>query len=224
MKKIIIAIDGYSSTGKSTFARAIAAMLGYIFIDTGAMYRAVTLYAMRHGITADPKAITEALPDMEIGFRCDPATGRSEIFLNGENVEEAIRSVGVSENVSSVSQIPQVRAKLVAIQQEMGRQRGLVMDGRDIGTVVFPDAEIKIFMTADPKVRGKRRYDELRAKGMDVSLAEIEENIETRDRQDENRAGSPLRRATDAVLLDNSHMTMEQQMEWFRELLGSKTL
>ena len=220
MKKIIIAIDGYSSTGKSTFAKAIASMLGYIFVDTGAMYRAVTLYAMRHGIADEPSKIAEALDDINIEFRYNPAIGRSEIYLNGENVDEAIRSVGVNDKVSAVSQIPQVREKLVAIQKELGRTRGLVMDGRDIGTVVFPDAEIKIFMTADPKVRSQRRYRELKAMGADVSPEEIEENIEKRDRQDETRAVSPLRRAPDALLLDNSRMTPGQQMEWFLGVLA----
>jgi len=214
MKKIIIAIDGYSSTGKSSFAKAIAAKLGYIFIDTGAMYRAVTLYAMRNGITGKPLKIVEALPDIQIEFRYNPSLGRSEIYLDGENVDETIRSIAVSDNVSTVSQIPEVRKKLVTLQQEMGARRGIVMDGRDIGTVVFPDAELKIFMMADPLVRAKRRYDELRAKGVEISQEEIRENIQHRDHQDETRAVSPLRRAGDALLLDNSDMTPAQQMEW----------
>lgn len=219
MKKIIIAIDGYSSGGKSTFAKAVAAKLGYIFIDTGAMYRAVTLYAMRQGIADDPAAITAALPGIRIDFRFNPQTGRSDVYLNGENVETEIRRIDVSNRVSSVSSIPEVRAKLVAMQQEMGRAKGVVMDGRDIGTVVFPDAELKIFMTADPRVRAERRYKELTAKGETVSMEEIERNIRERDRQDETREVSPLRRAADAVLLDNSHMTVEQQMEWIDEQL-----
>lgn len=219
MKKIIIAIDGYSSGGKSTFAKAVAAKLGYIFIDTGAMYRAVTLYAMRQGIADDPAAITAALPGIRIDFRFDPQTGRSDVYLNGENVETEIRRIDVSNRVSSVSSIPEVRAKLVAMQQEMGRAKGVVMDGRDIGTVVFPDAELKIFMTADPRVRAERRYKELTAKGETVSMEEIERNIRERDRQDETREVSPLRRAADAVLLDNSRMTVEQQMEWIDEQL-----
>lgn len=219
MKKIIIAVDGYSSGGKSTFAKAVAAKLGYIFIDTGAMYRAVTLYAMQKGIVDDPTALVAALPDAHIDFRFNPTTGRSDVYLNGENVEAEIRRIDVSNRVSAVSSIPEVRAKLVAMQQEMGRAKGIVMDGRDIGTVVFPEAELKIFMTADPHVRAERRYKELIAKGEQVSLAEIEENIRERDRQDETREVSPLRRAGDAVLLDNSHMTVEQQMDWIEEQL-----
>lgn len=219
MKKIIIAVDGYSSGGKSTFAKAVAAKLGYIFIDTGAMYRAVTLYAMRRGIVDDPEALVAALPQVHIDFRFNPAAGRSDVCLNGENVETEIRRIDVSSRVSAVSGIPQVRAKLVAMQQQMGKAKGIVMDGRDIGTVVFPDAELKIFMTADPHVRAERRYKELIAKGEEVSMAEIEENIRERDRQDETREVSPLRRAEDAVLLDNSHMTVEQQMEWIDEQL-----
>lgn len=218
-KKIIIAIDGYSSCGKSTFAKALAARLGYIFIDTGAMYRAVTLYAMREGITDRPQAVVAALPKIEIAFRFNPESGRSEVYLNGENVEREIRRIDVSNRVSTISSIPEVRAKLVALQQAMGEARGVVMDGRDIGTVVFPNAELKIFMTADPRVRAERRYKELLAKGEEVSLADIEKNVRERDRQDETRAVSPLRRAEDAVVLDNSHMTVEEQMEWVDGLL-----
>lgn len=214
MKKIIIAVDGYSSGGKSTFAKAVAAKLGYIFIDTGAMYRAVTLYAMRRGIADDPAVLVAALPDVHIDFRFNPQTGRSDVYLNGENVEAEIRRIDVSNRVSAVSSIPEVRAKLVAMQQEMGRAKGIVMDGRDIGTVVFPDAELKIFMTADPHVRAERRYKELIAKGERVSMEEIEKNIRERDRQDETREVSPLRRAEDAVVLDNSRMTVEEQMDW----------
>lgn len=219
MKRIIIAVDGYSSGGKSTFAKAVAAKLGYIFIDTGAMYRAVTLYAMRRGIVDDPAALVAALPDVLIDFRFNPTTGRSDVYLNGENVETQIRRIDVSNRVSAVSSIPEVRAKLVAMQQEMGKSKGIVMDGRDIGTVVFPEAELKIFMTADAHVRAERRFKELIAKGEDVSLADIEKNIRERDRQDETREVSPLRRAEDAVLLDNSHMTVEQQMDWITDQL-----
>ena len=218
-KKIIIAIDGYSSCGKSTFAKALAARLGYIFIDTGAMYRAVTLYAMREGIADRPQAVVDALPKIEIAFRFNPESGRSEVYLNGENVEREIRRIDVSNRVSTISSIPEVRVKLVALQQAMGEARGVVMDGRDIGTVVFPNAELKIFMTADPRVRAERRYKELLAKGEEVSLADIEKNVRERDRQDETRAVSPLRRAEDAVVLDNSHMTVEGQMEWVDGLL-----
>ncbi len=213
-KKIIIAIDGYSSCGKSTFAKAVAAKLGYIFIDTGAMYRAVTLFAMRNGLTDDPEALAERLPEVRIDFRFDQETGYSDVYLNDENVETEIRRIDVSNRVSGVSSIPAVRAKLVAMQQEMGRRKGVVMDGRDIGTMVFPEAELKIFMTADPRVRAERRYKELIAKGEEVSLAEIERNIRERDHQDETRAVSPLRRAADAVVLDNSGMTVEEQMRW----------
>ena len=213
-KKIIIAIDGYSSCGKSTFAKAVAAKLGYIFIDTGAMYRAVTLFAMRNGLTDDPEALAERLPEVRIDFRFDLKTGRSDVYLNDENVETEIRRIDVSNRVSGVSSIPAVRAKLVAMQQEMGRRKGVVMDGRDIGTMVFPEAELKIFMTADPRVRAERRYKELIAKGEEVSLAEIERNIRERDHQDETRAVSPLRRAADAVVLDNSGMTVEEQLRW----------
>lgn len=214
MKKIIIAIDGYSSCGKSTFAKAVAARLGYLFIDTGAMYRAVTLYAMRHGIADDPAAVVAALPQMRIEFRFNPESGRSDVYLNGENVEAEIRRIDVSNRVSAVSGIPEVREKLVAMQQEMGRAKGVVMDGRDIGTVVFPEAELKIFMTADPKVRAERRYKEQIAKGEPVSMEEVERNIRDRDRQDESRAVSPLRRAEDAVVLDNSSMSLAEQMTW----------
>ena len=214
MEKIIIAIDGYSSCGKSTFAKAVAAKLGYIFIDTGAMYRAVTLYAMRGGMVEDRERLVAALPEVRIEFRFDPAAGRSDVYLNGENVETEIRRIDVSERVSTVSSIPEVRAKLVAMQQEMGRAKGVVMDGRDFGTVVFPGAELKIFMTADPEVRAERRYRELTAKGERVSMEEIERNIRERDRQDETRVVSPLRRAADAVVLDNSRMTVAEQMAW----------
>ncbi len=218
-KKIIIAIDGFSSCGKSTFAKAIAARLGYIFIDTGAMYRAVTLYAQQHGAIRsgmiDEEAVCRLLPEMQIAFRFNPERGASDIYMNGDRVEGLIRSIEVSNSVSGVSAIPQVRRKLVAMQQEMGRRKGVVMDGRDIGTTVFPEAELKIFMKADPAVRARRRYDELRAKGDDVSLAQIERNVRERDQADMSRAVSPLRQAEDALVLDNSRMTVEEQMEWF---------
>ncbi len=216
--KIIIAVDGFSSCGKSTFAKAIAARLGYIFIDTGAMYRAVTLYALRHGAIrsgiVDEQAVVELLDRIDITFRFNPERGASDIYVNGNLVEGQIRTIEVSNCVSAVSAIPEVRRKLVAMQQEMGRRRGVVMDGRDIGTVVFPDAELKIFMTADPAVRARRRYDELTAKGERVTLEEIERNVRERDAADMSRPVSPLRRADDAVELDNSHMTVDEQMEW----------
>lgn len=221
-KKIIIAIDGHSSCGKSTFAKAIASRLGYIFIDTGAMYRAVTLYALEHGAIrsgiVDEARVVQLLGEISIAFRFNPERGASDIYVNGELVEGRIRTIEVSNCVSRVSAIPEVRSKLVAMQQEMGRRRGVVMDGRDIGTVVFPDAELKLFMTADPKVRAQRRYDELTAKGDCVSLEEIEHNVCARDEADSNRAISPLRRAEDAVVLDNSRMTVAEQMEWFMNL------
>ena len=207
--KIIIAIDGFSSCGKSTFAKAIARELGYIFIDTGAMYRAVTLYALEHG------AIRSGIVDEDAVVRFNPERGASDIYVNGDLVEGKIRTIEVSNCVSRVSAIAPVRRKLVAMQQEMGRRRGVVMDGRDIGTVVFPDAELKIFMTADPRVRACRRYDELRAKGDQVSLEEIERNVRERDKADMGRAISPLRQAEDAIVLDNSCMTVGEQMAWF---------
>lgn len=220
-KKIIIAVDGFSSCGKSTFAKAIAARLGYIFIDTGAMYRAVTLYALEHGAIrsgiVDEEAVCRLLDQIAITFRFNPARGASDIYVNGDLVEGKIRTIEVSNCVSQVSAIPAVRKKLVAMQQEMGRRRGVVMDGRDIGTVVFPDAEMKIFMTADPKVRAERRYAELRAKGDEVSMEEVLENVVSRDRADMNRAISPLRQAPDAVVLDNSRMSVDEQMAWFME-------
>lgn len=221
-KKIVIAIDGFSSCGKSTFAKMIAARLGYIFIDTGAMYRAVTLYALENGAIqngmVNEQKLKELLDRIAIKFRFNPQRGASDIYVDGEWVEGKIRTIEVSNLVSAVSQIPEVRTKLVAMQQEMGRDKGVVMDGRDIGTVVFPDAELKLFMTADPHIRALRRYEELREKGDNVSLAEIEQNIIDRDRADQSRAISPLRQAEDAVVLDNSYMTLEEQMEWlFRE-------
>ena len=220
-KKIIIAIDGFSSCGKSTFAKAIAAKLGYIFIDTGAMYRAVTLYALEKGAIVDGEVnqqqLVELLPDIEISFVFNPERGASDIYINGEFAEDRIRGIEVSNCVSKVSQILQVREKLVAMQQQMGQRRGVVMDGRDIGTVVFPDAELKLFMTADARVRAERRYAELTAKGDTVTFDEILENVISRDNADVNRAISPLRRADDAIELDNSYMSVEEQMAWFME-------
>jgi cytidylate kinase len=220
-KKIIIAIDGHSSCGKSTFAKAIAARLGYIFIDTGAMYRAVTLYALENGAiemgVLDEQRIVAMLPDIDIDFRFNPQRGASDIYVNGDLVEGKIRTIEVSNYVSQVSSVGAVREKLVALQQQMGLKRGVVMDGRDIGTVVFPDAELKIYMTADPMVRAERRYKELTAKGDKVTLEEIYENVVSRDKADMSRAISPLRKADDAIVLDNSHMSVEEQMEWFLE-------
>ena len=220
-RKIIIAIDGFSSCGKSTFAKAIAARLGYIFIDTGAMYRAVTLHALREGAIADGKVseqvVLSLLPHINITFRFNAERGASDVYVNGENVEQQIRSIEVSNAVSSISSIGAVREKLVALQQQMGKERGVVMDGRDIGTVVFPDAELKIYMTADAQVRAERRYNELTAKGDKVTLEEILENVISRDNADMTRAISPLRKADDAIILDNSYMSVEEQMAWFME-------
>ena len=218
-KKIVIAIDGFSSCGKSTFAKSIAARLGYIFIDTGAMYRAVTLYALenegiRNGIV-DEEAVVALLSQISITFRFNTQRGASDIYVNGDLVEGKIRTIEVSNCVSAVSSIREVREKLVAMQQEMGAARGVVMDGRDIGTVVFPDAELKIYMTADAMVRAERRYAELTAKGDKVSLDEVLENVVSRDKADMSRALSPLRQAEDAIVLDNSYMTVEEQMAWF---------
>lgn len=218
MKRLIIAIDGFSSGGKSTFARAIAVRLGYVFIDSGAMYRAVTLWALRHGLVrdgaVDEAGLVSTLDEIRIEFRFDAGRGASDIFLNGENVSGPIRGIEVSDTVSRVSSIAAVREKLVAMQRAMGRDGGVVMDGRDIGTVVFPDADLKIFLTADPVVRARRRYDELRAAGQEVSLAGIERNIRERDHRDQTREISPLRQAADAIVLDNSHMTLDEQMDW----------
>ena len=220
-KRIIIAIDGHSSCGKSTFAKAIAARLGYIFIDTGAMYRAVTLYALENGAIlsgmVDEERVVKMLGNINIDFRFNPERGASDIYVNGDLVEGKIRTIEVSNCVSAVSSIAEVRSKLVAMQQEMGLRRGIVMDGRDIGTVVFPDAELKIYMTADPMVRAERRYKELTAKGDNVTLEEIYENVVSRDKADMSRAISPLRKADDAIVLDNSHMSVEEQMTWFME-------
>ncbi len=215
---LIIAIDGYSSCGKSTFARAIAAKLGYIFIDTGAMYRAVTLAALRSNVIGDEQAIVEMLPRLDISFEFNESRGASDVILNGERVEDSIRTMEVSSSVSGVSAIAQVREMLVSMQQQMGSRGGVVMDGRDIGTVVFPGAEIKIFMYADPRVRGERRYKELLAKGDESTLEQVIESVRLRDHADETREISPLRRAEDAILLDNSQMSVEEQMEWFNEL------
>ncbi|MFI3320150.1 MAG: (d)CMP kinase [Rikenellaceae bacterium] len=227
-KQIIIALDGYSSCGKSTFAKAIAAKLGYIFIDTGAMYRAVTLAAVRSGAfeggEANVSQIEALLPMLDIRFAYNAQRGASDIYLGAERVEDEIRTMAVSERVSKVSSIAAVREKLVALQQKMGHEGGIVMDGRDIGTVVFPSAEIKLFMTAEPRVRAERRYAELQAKGATVSLEEIETNIMERDRADEERAISPLRKADDAIVLDNTYMSVEEQMEWFLRLYEERIL
>ena len=226
-RRIVIAVDGFSSCGKSTFARLLAAQLGYIFIDTGAMYRAVTCYGIDHGAVQDGRIDRERLigmlDDIDISFRFNPARGASDIYVNGVCGEDRIRGIEVSDAVSRVSRIPEVRAKLVALQQRMGAEKGVVMDGRDIGTVVFPDAELKLYMTADPKIRARRRYLELRARGEEVPEEEIERNIRERDEADLHRAISPLRKAPDAIELDNSHMTLEEQMAWIEPILAERT-
>ncbi len=225
-KKLIIAIDGYSSCGKSTFAKAIAKELNYIYIDSGAMYRAVTLYCIRRGFVSDNKlnvdGIVSELKDMHIEFVYNPDISEYETFLNSENVENEIRGLDVSSHVSRISKIHQVRTRMVELQRQIGVFKGIVMDGRDIGTVVFPDAELKIFMTASVDIRAKRRYNELKSKGIDVEFAEIRNNIVARDITDENRDISPLRRADDALILDNSRMTVEEQMEWVRKIIEEK--
>jgi cytidylate kinase len=217
MPDITIAIDGYSSTGKSTVARQLAAALAYVYVDTGAMYRAVTLYALRSGLisgdTVDKKGLIAHLKSMDLEFRHNPATGTSDMYLNGENVEKEIRTLEVSRMVSQVSVVPEVREKLVALQRKMGEHKRLVMDGRDIGTVVFPDAELKIFMTASPDIRAARRYKELLERGEQVKYEDVLENVRKRDHIDANRAVSPLKKAKDAVVVDNSDMGMEEQFE-----------
>jgi len=225
MKKIVIALDGYSSCGKSTTAKLVAAQLGYAYIDTGAMYRAVTLYFLRHHVSlTNQKEIKEALENIDIDFHYNPKTGRNEVFLNGLNVEDEIRKMYISNQVSEVSVVPEVRRAMVAQQQKMGRKRGVVMDGRDIGTAVFPDAEVKIFMTADVDTRARRRQEELLEKKQLVNLDDIRENLQKRDHIDSTRKESPLRRAEDAHLLDTSHMTIDEQVEFVMEKVASNIL
>ena len=222
MKKITIAIDGHSSCGKSTMAKDLAREIGYVYVDTGAMYRSVTLYALRKGLFEDDGSVkTEALeqemPNIRITFQFNPETGRPDTYLNGEYVEKEIRSLEVSSHVSPIAAIGFVRRALVAQQQQMGKDKGVVMDGRDIGTVVFPDAELKVFVTASAKVRAQRRYDELKAKGMPADFDDILKNVEERDYIDSHREESPLRQAEDAILLDNSEMTIPEQKAWLLE-------
>ncbi|GAA4313275.1 (d)CMP kinase [Nibribacter koreensis] len=223
MKKIVVALDGHSSCGKSTTAKQVAKELGYAYIDTGAMYRAVTLYFLEHYIDlTNPKKIQEALANIEVTFHRNPKTNRNEVFLNGLNVEDEIRTMYVSNMVSEVSVIPAVRRAMVAEQQKMGKRRGVVMDGRDIGTVVFPDAEVKVFMTADVETRAKRRQEELFEKDQLVPFDEIVENLKKRDHIDSTREDSPLRQAEDAHLLDTSHITIDEQVEFVMRLVDSK--
>lgn len=230
MKKITIAIDGHSSCGKSTMAKDLAREVGYVYVDTGAMYRSVTLYALRNGLftneapsgtiggaSIDVEGLRRQMPDIHISFKFNPETGRPDTYLNGELVEKDIRTMEVSNHVSPIATLDFVREAMVAQQQEMGRDGGVVMDGRDIGTVVFPNAELKVFVTASAEVRAKRRYDELKAKGMEADYADILKNVEERDYIDSHRAVSPLRRADDALLLDNSNMTIAEQKEWLLE-------
>ncbi len=216
--QIVIAIDGFSSCGKSTMAKALARQIGYIYIDSGAMYRAVTLYCLNHnlieGDTVDTQSLAPLMDDIHIDFRPDAATGKTHTFLNGEDVEQEIRSMRVSDKVSPVSAIPFVRTALVAAQQKLGERKGIVMDGRDIGTTVFPQAELKIFVTASAETRAQRRVDELQAKGIAVNFEEVVANINKRDHIDQTRKESPLRKADDAITLDNSHMTIEEQDAW----------
>lgn len=222
MKKITIAIDGFSSCGKSTMAKDLAREIGYIYIDSGAMYRAVTLYSMENGIfdgqnQIDAGRLEREIDLIQISFRMNEQTGRPDTWLNGENVESKIRSLEVSSRVSPIAALGFVRQAMVAQQQEMGRAKGIVMDGRDIGTTVFPDAELKIFVTASPEIRAQRRYEELKAKGQPASFDDILENVKQRDYIDQNREVSPLRKADDALLLDNSHLTIAEQKEWLLE-------
>ena len=228
MKKITVAIDGHSSCGKSTMAKDLARRVGYVYVDTGAMYRCVTLYALRHSLFREDGSIKtdelqQAMGDIRITFVFNPETGRPDTFLNGERVEDTIRSLEVSSHVSPIAAIPFVREAMVAQQQQMGLEGGIVMDGRDIGTVVFPNAELKIFVTASAGVRARRRYDELVQKGMPADYADILKNVEERDYIDSHREVSPLRQADDALLLDNSDMTIDEQNAWLMEKFEEAT-
>lgn len=228
MRKITIAIDGYSSCGKSTMAKDLAREIGYIYVDTGAMYRSVTLFAMRNSLFDEDGSIKidelkDRMNEINISFRLNSETGRPDTYLNGELVEKEIRTMEVSANVSKIAALPFVREALVAQQQAMGKEKGIIMDGRDIGTVVFPDAELKIFVTASAEVRAQRRYDELKAKGMPADFDDILKNVKERDYIDSHRETSPLRMADDALELDNSHMTIEEQKAWLMARYKEKT-
>ena len=226
MKKIIVAIDGYSSCGKSTMAKELAKNVGYVYVDTGAMYRAVSLFGLRNGIitddTIDETRLQQAMHNIQIGFKTN-AAGKQETYLNGENVESLIRTLEVANGASRVSAIGFVRRELVRQQQRIGIDKGIVMDGRDIGTVVFPDAELKVFVTASPEVRAQRRYDELQAKGQPEAYDAVLANVKERDYRDTHRAESPLRQADDAVLIDNSHMTKAEQNALLQHLFAERT-
>jgi cytidylate kinase len=225
-KRLIIAIDGYSSCGKSTFARLIAKELSYIFIDSGAMYRAVTLYCMRKNYISvtglNTEGIISELKDIHIDFVYNPDINEYETFLNSENIEKQIRSMEVTGHVSRIIQIHEVRARMVELQRQIGVSKGIVMDGRDIGTVVFPHADLKIFMTASVDIRAKRRHNELKTRGVNIDFEEIKRTIIARDIADENRDISPLRRADDAIILDNSKMTVDEQMTWINSIIDRK--
>jgi cytidylate kinase len=223
MKKIIIAIDGYSSTGKSTTAKAVAKALGYVYIDTGAMYRGVTYLALEKGLVStqgvEIKPLMKALRHSKFNFVYNPALGFSELYLDGKNIEDNIRSIDVANWVSEIAKQPEIRTYLVNLQRKMGEEKGVVMDGRDIGTVVFPEAELKIFMTASEEVRAQRRYKELQAKGEKVSFEEVLANIKHRDHVDTTRKESPLRKADDAITIDNTHLTIEEQVDKILSIL-----
>jgi len=227
MKKITIAIDGFSSTGKSTLAKQLAKKLGYAYVDTGAMYRAVTLFAMQNGCISsdffDKQTLINSLPFINLQFNYNPDLGFAEMYLNEVNVETEIRTIEVSNFVSKVAEVSEVRAKLVQQQQKMGKRKGIVMDGRDIGTVVFPDAELKIFMTASPETRAQRRFDELQAKGQDVSFEEVYKNVQERDYIDTHRDDSPLVKAADAIEIDNSNLSREEQFDAVLDLVEKTT-
>ena len=228
MKKIIVAIDGHSSCGKSTMAKSLAAQVGYIYVDTGAMYRAVTLFAMRQGLfdaqgQPDAARLEALVPKIEVSFRLDPDTHLPLVGLNGEVVEEEVRTLEVSSHVSSIAALPFVREALTRQQQRMGEEKGIVMDGRDIGTVVFPQAELKVFVTASAEVRAQRRFLELTAKGQAVAFEDILRNVQERDYIDSHREVAPLRQADDALVLDNSEMTREEQMQWLLDRFEERT-
>lgn len=228
MKKITIAIDGFSSCGKSTMAKMLAKEVGYIYVDTGAMYRAVTLFAMRNGMIApnddvNRDALKAKMDALHVEFKLNPQTGKAETYLNGENVEHEIRGMEVSAHVSAIAAIDFVRTALVAQQQRMGHNKGIVMDGRDIGTVVFPDAELKVFVTASAEVRAQRRFDELVGKGMKANYDEILHNVQERDYIDSHREVSPLRKAEDAIELDNGQLTIAEQLQWLIDKFREKT-
>lgn len=226
MKKITIAIDGFSSTGKSTLAKQLAKELGYVYVDTGAMYRAVAYFAMQHNLVSethlDKAGLVAQLPNINLRFQFNPALGFAEMYLNNENIETPIRTIEVSRMVSKVAEISEVRAKLVEQQQAMGKDKGIVMDGRDIGTVVFPDAELKLFMTASSKTRAQRRFDELVEKGQHITFEDVLQNVEERDYIDTHREDSPLVKADDAIEIDNSSLTKKEQFEIVLNLVKEK--